>query len=122
LELGKLYIQKKEYSNASPHFEKAQESEIMEMRTEASYYLGESEAAREKYNAAIAAYERIISYGISDMSWVSLAYVKIGVNKERLKLWDDAQTAYQKALEILEDKDLKTFAEERLKAVKTKTR
>ena len=120
LELGKLYTQKKEYSKASPHFIKAQESEIIEMKTEASYYLGESEAAREKYNDAIAAYERIINYGISDMSWVSLAYVKIGVNKERLKLWDDARASYQMALEILEDKDLKTFAEGRLKVLKAR--
>lgn len=120
LELGKLYYQRKEYAKAIPHLEKAEASEVMEMKTEASYWLGESEAAKENYKGAISAFEKIVGYGIQDASWLPLVYVKIGVNKERLKMTDDALSAYQKALEIVNDGELKSFAEERVRILKAK--
>ncbi|MBI5182471.1 MAG: tetratricopeptide repeat protein [Nitrospirae bacterium] len=120
LELGKLYFQRKEYKKAASHLEKAEASEIIEMKAEASYWLGEAEAGKENYTGAIGAFEKILGYGIQDNSWLAVVYVKIGVNKERLKIFEDALSAYQKALEMAGDGELRSFAEERVRILKAK--
>ena len=120
LDLANLSFKRKEWKEASTFARSAAQSDEDFVRAEALLLAGESDLKLKRYQEAVKAFEGVKSVEGVDAAVRYRALAGQGLAHEELKEWKPALTAYEAVASKSPDPALRDWAQERVKAVKTK--